>query len=901
MVRRPGTVEDRQVRTRSGALFLAVGSALWILLAFLVLFAPLSGEASVTGVYVIEGATVLWACGLMWSRARCSSPALARARRLLAAAMACTFVASLLAIVATTSGQASDSLSVDDLVHLCFVPLAAAALLCFPVSADVAGSRLRSLLDGSLAAAGLWFVIWVTVMLPGDVGAGLSRTEAGLVLAYPAGDIFLIGLAASVLARVHRAALRELSLLSIGLILYGAADVAYAVREAAGTYLADGPVSLLAELGILFVVAGSWSAGRSGAVRRPAWLRALPLLPLAPLALAILVGVLALLRDEPLSRAAEATGLASIAVLVLREVVSGRDQRALRRRIVERDELFRSLVLGSADLTTLHDGEGRVRYASPSVLLTLDVAGPEGSDLQLGDAHHPQDRAVAGVAWRRAMEAPGEVVDMVVRLRCVDGGYRWHASRMRNLLDDPSVAGVVVNTRDIHEQHLLTERVRHDAEHDALTGLGNLARARRRIAQACADLTVCSVLLVDLDGFKGVNDTYGHAQGDALLVSVAGALQACVRPGDEVLRIGGDEFLVVLGPGADAERVAERVVAALRRPLPVGDRLLSTGGSVGLADTAERPSPEELLRNADLAMYAAKDAGRNRWARYVPVLHESARARMAVQSGLHRALSGDGFTLHYQPVVNLVGGAPVAFEALLRWTDPELGTTSPDVFIPVAEECGLMARVDAWVLERACADLAAWTAAGLVVLPVSVNVSRTELTASLPQLVAGCLGRHGVPARLLRVEVTESAVVRDPDAALEALQGLRRMGVLVLLDDFGTGQSSLSQLARLPVDTVKIDKSFVLASSQDSGAARLLDSILGVCHALDLPVVAEGIETGDVAGRLAAHGCQYGQGWYFGRPAAAAQTARLLAPWTPLLAAPSSRGSAQTTIRIGNP
>lgn len=368
-----------------------------------------------------------------------------------------------------------------------------------------------------------------------------------------------------------------------------------------------------------------------------------------------------------------------------------------------------------------------------------------------------------------------------------------------------------------------------------------------------------------------------------------------------MLRIGGDEFLVVLGPGADAEAVAERVVHALRRPLAAGDRLLTTGGSVGLADTQHHPSPEEWMRNADLAMYAAKGTGRNRWVRYAPQLHENARTTMALQAGLHRAFAEDRFTLQYQPVVSLVGGAVVAFEALLRWTDPELGSIGPDVFIPVAERCGLMPRIDTWVLDRACVDLAAWEAAGLAALPVSVNVSRAELTAALADRVSSALQRHGVPARFLRVEVTESAVVLDPAAALTALSALRRLGVQVLLDDFGTGQSSLSQLARLPVDTVKIDKSFVLASSDDPGAARLLDSILGVCHALELPVVAEGIETAQIAGRLAASGCQYGQGWHHGRPGTAAQAARLLAPWAPLLQPLPVRDGGQTTIRIGNP
>ncbi len=889
---------------RGGTAALAAGGVLWCVLAVVVLARPIPGTASVVTVYVVQALTIVGASAVMWQRARGSRPGLARGRRLLAIAMMCTFVAGVLAIGRAATGGDPDVISVDDVVHLSFMPVAAAALLSYPVSTETAGSRLRSLLDGLVAGAALWFVVWTTVMQPGGVGSDVSGLQAVMVLAYPAGDVFLVGLAVSVIARVHGGARLELSLLTLGLALYATADVAYAASEAEGTFRPDAPMALVAEAGIVLVLAGARVAGRPRprtSARRPAWLRALPLLPLLPLVAALVVGSALLLRDEPMSRAGALTGVTISALLGLRQVVSGRDHRAVSRRLAARDELFRSLVLGSSDLITLHGPDGGLLYASPALVTATGVAERAGQ--QLGAFLHPDDRPGAGAAWQRAAQSPGETARTLLRLRCLDGTYRWHESRMR-LLVDGDVSGVVVNTRDVHEQHLLAEQVRHDAEHDALTGLGNLARARRLVGELCESPELRSILLVDLDGFKDVNDTFGHAQGDALLVAVASQLRACVRGEDEVLRIGGDEFLVVLEAVVDAEAVAERVVDALHRPLPAGDRLLTTGGSVGLADTRSRPSPEELMRNADLAMYAAKDAGRNRWARYAPRLHENLRATMAVQAGLRRAFAEDRFTLHYQPVVSLVGGAAVAFEALLRWTDPELGSVGPDVFIPVAERCGLMPQIDTWVLDRACADLAAWGSAGLAVLPVSVNVSRTELTAALPDRVAAALHRHRVPARLLRVEVTESAVVLDPDAALAALTALRRLGVLVLLDDFGTGQSSLSQLARLPVDTVKVDKSFVLASSADPGAARLLDSILGVCHALELPVVAEGIETAQVAGHLAAIGCQYGQGWHYGRPAPAAETARRLAPWIPLLGPAGdgpARDHAQTTIRIGRP
>jgi EAL domain-containing protein (putative c-di-GMP-specific phosphodiesterase class I) len=315
--------------------------------------------------------------------------------------------------------------------------------------------------------------------------------------------------------------------------------------------------------------------------------------------------------------------------------------------------------------------------------------------------------------------------------------------------------------------------------------------------------------------------------------------------------------------------VAERVLAALRAPLSIAGTPLPIGASLGIASTDDALTAEELLRNADLAMYASKSSGRNRITPYRAEMHEAAALRMQVHRGLRRALDEGHLALHYQPIVELPSGEVIGGEALLRWRDPDLGPISPEVFIPIAEESGIISEIDGWVLGRACRDIRLWLDDGVDVPRISVNVSRRHMTADLPRMVAEALSRHGLTGERLCIEVTETAVVPDADLASAVLHGVRALGVTVSLDDFGAGESSLSQLARLPVDTVKIDRSFTRTAVADAGARRLLISIVRVCQSLSLPVVAEGIETRELAHLLADMGCLQGQGWYFARDAPA--------------------------------
>ena len=846
-----------------------LGSGLVLVLAVfgvLMTARPLPAEVGQPVAWGLQVVTAAAAVVAMLRAARRAEGDLRRARRLVAAALVAGAAAGVVATVQQlVTGRSPDVPSFEDVVHLAWLPLVTVALLSYPVVDTRPGSRARSLCEGMVAASALWFATHMLLLEPAAVGAGASLPGRLTLLAYPVGDVFVLGMLASLLRRVQAPARRELSLTGGGLAVYVVSDLAYSVLEAQGRYRADSWVSVVAEVGLVLILLGALGAAGEGPESRT-WRRVVDVLPRLPVALVVVLSTVTIVRGDGLSAGQFVAGSALVVSLLLRHVVTGRDRDALTDRLQAREELWRALVTGSSDLVTLHAGDGTVSYASPSLGRTLGI----DTDTVLGRSIrawvHPDDREGLDEAWREALAVPGGTAERVCRLQAGDGEWRWMQTQVLNRLDHPGVRGVVVTSRDVHERHLLEQQLGHAAYHDALTGLGNLARARQLLEACYASVPPrpATVVLVDLDGFKAVNDTFGHARGDLLLEAVAERLRGCVRGTDEVARIGGDEFVLVLD--GDEDRAAARVLAAVQQPVVVGGTSLQVAASVGIATTADAASPDELLRNADLAMYASKEAGRNRATAYEPRMHEAATSRMTISRGLRRALDEGGLALHYQPIVSLPHGTLVAAEALLRWHDPEHGDVSPEVFIEVAEQSGLIAEVDVWVLDRACRDVAAWRADGLAPPRVSINISRRQMTAELPDLVAAALARHGLAGEDLCLEVTESAVVPDAEVAAQVLTRVRELGVEVALDDFGTGQSSLSQLARLPVDSVKIDRSFTTSSVGDRGARRLLTSIVRVCQALSLPVVAEGIEQGEVADLLARVGCDRGQGWHFGRP-----------------------------------
>jgi diguanylate cyclase (GGDEF)-like protein len=432
----------------------------------------------------------------------------------------------------------------------------------------------------------------------------------------------------------------------------------------------------------------------------------------------------------------------------------------------------------------------------------------------------------------------------------------------------------------------LGKALTHQASHDSLTGLPNRMLLRRRLERALAAIETSqqhvTLMMLDLDGFKEVNDSFGHSAGDQVLVQVARRVVTSVRDVDVVARLGGDEFAVLLahGPDDNAIAIARRVLAALELPLNLRMTTVGVAASIGIATGGLADSADELLRNADLAMYAAKGAGGNGYALYKPMMHTAVAERVRVENALRTAWLTGALIVHYQPIVDLKDGRLVSVEALARWRHPDGDVVPPSVFIPIAERTGLIIPIGARVLDEACQRLAGWQRdyRGTEELTMSVNVSPRQLYSDdLVEIVGEALRSSGIKPQCLILEVTETAMTEDMDGAIKILSRLKALGVRMAIDDFGVGASSLARLRRLPVDVVKIDKSLVDHVPDGHVASSVLDAVVGVVKALQLRTVIEGVERADQAEHLRASGYDLAQGYHFARPMEAAAIERALA------------------------
>ncbi len=444
---------------------------------------------------------------------------------------------------------------------------------------------------------------------------------------------------------------------------------------------------------------------------------------------------------------------------------------------------------------------------------------------------------------------------------------------------------LVVSLHDLTERKRYESRIEHLASHDALTGLPNRALLRDRVEQAIVHArrtaSRVAVMYVDLDQFKLVNDSWGHPAGDALLVEVGSRLRSAMREGDTVARLGGDEFVVLLAdvarPG-DSAVVARKIAGALAPPIVLDSRETQVTASIGIAIWPEDGEGlEALLQCADVAMYRAKDEGRNGYQYYSGEMGAQARARVELETGLRQALEREELRLHWQPQVDLATGEVRGCEALMRWERPGRGLVSPAQFIPLAEESGLIVPIGEWALRAACREAAGWAAAGLGRIQVAVNLSARQFRqGAVVETVRAALAESGLPAGCLELEITESVLARDLDQVVKALEQVRRMGVSVAIDDFGTGYSSLAYLRTLPIQKLKIDRSFIKGIPEDREAAALVGEIIRLAHVLSLEVVAEGVETAPQAAFLREAGCEKMQGFLFSRPVPSAEFAALV-------------------------
>jgi len=768
-----------------------------------------------------------------------------------------------------------------DFAYLAAYPLLAAGLLAADRARTL--SRWRTLLDGLLVTAALLLVSWTTV-LGATVAAAVEEEPltAAVGTAYPVLDAVLATVALLLLARA-RGRSGPLVLLGAGHLLLAVVDGVYLLQELEGTYASGGPLD--AGWFTYYLVVALAATVRSDAVGddAPVLSRLATVLPYlaAVVAAAALAGTL-LSGGTPDAVLLWLAGAVAAGV-VLRQALVVADNAALARRLIAtqeelrgREEHFRSLVHGASEVITLLDADWKVRWVSPSVQAVL---GHRPEDLEghaVAGLVHPEDRHLANARWRRAQDgrhdpyAPGSA--LALRLRHRDGRWLDTESVLTDHTATPSVRGLVMHTRDVSERTALESRLTTMAFTDELTGLANRARLTDRLTHAVeVGQRSGGVALVyaDLDGFKGVNDSLGHEAGDRILRETGRRLLGCLRSGDTAARLGGDEFAVLLEQVDSVQQVrslADRLLELLTEPYDLGEERVVLSTSIGIAVARPEDDASTLLRNADLAMYQAKADGKGRAVLYEPGMHTEAVRRLELERDLRSALDRGELAVAYQPIVDLASGEVVSVEALLRWRHPERGDVPPLEFVPLAEETGLIHAIGAWVLRTACAQLASWRRAGHP-LSLTVNVSGRQLQdPGLADVVAAALAEHDLPARLLTLEITESVLVHD--AAVERLHELHALGVHLALDDFGTGWSSLSYLQLLPVDTVKIDRSFVRglgAAGAEGGDASLMRAILMLSEELHLQLVAEGVEEAEQARWLDRAGCRRAQGWLFAK------------------------------------
>jgi diguanylate cyclase (GGDEF)-like protein/PAS domain S-box-containing protein len=587
-------------------------------------------------------------------------------------------------------------------------------------------------------------------------------------------------------------------------------------------------------------------------------------------------GLLVLADTTPMARTTRDAleALASQAALAL-------DSAALTEDLLrgQSEARFSSLVQNSSDVVMVVDADSTMRYVSPSTERILGHPPAQLEGTKLTALVHPEDRAgVLQFLMNGSRRADPHPALTEYRLYHRDGSWLSVETLLMNLLHDANVGGIVLNTRDVSERKAFEEQLAHQAFHDPITGLANRALFRDRVDHALERQTrddqPVSVLFMDLDDFKTINDSLGHAAGDRMLTEVGERLKGCLRAADTAARLGGDEFAILLEGGEEglgAADVADRILGALDAPFDLEGKEVFVHASIGIAvaGIGTDGGADELLRNADVAMYMAKEAGKNRYQIFEPAMHDTALRRLELKADLQRAVDRDEFVLHYQPIIELASGEVTGLEALIRWNHPQRGMVQPLDFIPLAEETGLIIPIGRWVLQEATSQGEALQERFPMTPPLHIAVNLSARQLQRPEIVAEvaeALERSGLSADTLVLEITESVMMRDVELSIQRLTELKAIGVKLAVDDFGTGYSSLTYIRRFPVDILKVDRSFVDSFGTDARMVALTSTIIKLAEDLELRPVAEGIERADQLEQLLRLSCDLGQGFYFARP-----------------------------------
>jgi diguanylate cyclase (GGDEF)-like protein/PAS domain S-box-containing protein len=870
---------DRGGLLALAGLAFALGSALWM--QFRHAGGSMASEALLLPA-VLAGAYVAWRAS--WSFD------LPRERRLawrcLALGIGVVGVATLLSLTLRYGGLGKAAFHAGAL-RLAFYPLAAVAGFWLIRSTRESTPKARFWLDALAVAVSFGVLLWLLALKPTLTALILGAPPESHSVLYPLLDAALFLLAAVVLlggtGRLRSPAMAWLAvamaMLLVGdlaqaglplaampaeslpaLLLHSAAyallGIAAHTDHVAASTLdedLDGRQEPATETGLLpftglFLAMGSLVYQQIGAWSEPA----------AVLALAVCAtGVIVLLRQR----------------LATREV-AGREALQARRAAEAR---FTSLVRNSSDVIAISGEDHRLFYVTPSAervfgLRAEDLVGQRLADLvAVEDRGRVQEFLVTSLAHQGATET--------IELRVPRGRDRFRVVEIvgTNLTGEPTVAGWVLNIRDITDRKGLEDQLKRLAFHDPLTLLANRAlfrdRAEHALAGARRRSNQVAAIFVDLDNFKKINDSLGHGEGDRVLRATAQRLSKCTRTGDTVARLGGDEFAVLIEDAAqeqDAIDTASRIVEALKEPFSFSGSSLRVAASVGVAFAGQGEGVEELLRNADVAMYHAKSHGKGRYSVFQPRMQEAVHDRLKIEADLARAIGRNELRLLFQPIVDLESGYLLGVEALVRWQHPERGLIPPSEFIGVAEETGQVVGLGRWVLYEACSQVREWQQRMPMgeLLRVAVNVSSQQLQgADLVAEVTGALEHSRLDPGCLVIEMTESVVMQDTEATFAKLKNLKRLGIRIAIDDFGTGYSSLSYLHRFPIDILKIDRSFVQRLGEEKDGTELARAIITLGETLGLEVVAEGIEYEHQLRQLIELGCVAGQGFYYSKPA----------------------------------
>ena len=572
-------------------------------------------------------------------------------------------------------------------------------------------------------------------------------------------------------------------------------------------------------------------------------------------------------------------------VLVARDVTERKQSHEMLKALLgEKEALLENALVG-----IIHTGQRKI--ISCNRRLEEIFGYPPGGMIGLPTQRlygNEADYSMVGEDGYGTLRRPGQQFTATLQMKRFDGSAFWCEVSGRALDPDNPLDGSIWVLTDVTERRQAQERAKYLSFHDALTGLPNTLLFQDRVQQAIAFSTrtgtKLGLLLIDIDRFKAVNDVFGHETGDQLLVSIARRMEQSIRATDTLSRQGGDEFLLLLTNVAEPDAIAtftRELMARLIEPFDIGGRELTVSVSVGVAIFPEDGADYgTLLKKADMAMYRAKDSGRNAYRFFNEEMNDDALAQATLLAGLRRALDAGQFSLYYQPQFEIASGRLLGAEALIRWRHPDLGVVCPGRFIPVAEESGLIVEIGEWVIHEACREAIKWHASGAPDLVVAVNLSAVQFKrGEVEKTVARALEASGLDPAMLELELTESILIRDTENVLATVKRLKLMGVKLSIDDFGTGYSSLAYLKRFEVDKLKIDQAFVRDLATDSEDAAIVRAVIQMAHSLGLKTIAEGVEAQEVLDLLRLHRCDEAQGYFYSRPVPADEFMVFLSAW----------------------